>query len=183
MKLMFDTLDIIGDQFVCALENATKLSSKIEMHEWLARFSTDIISNVAFGLDSDCLNNPNSEMRKHGKDITDFGTFGFLKFYFTSSFPEFSRKMHLTANKRSVIDFFYSTFKANIEQREKTQSFHKDFLQLLLELKNSSSLTVSELAAESFIFFLGGKRNFYLCNKCCNVSNGKLLTLNLFFSP
>lgn len=162
MKLMFDTVHVIGDHFMSSLENATKSSNEMEMHEWLARFTTDVISSVAFGMDSNSLNNPQADMRKYGKEILDLGTSGFLKFLFTSSFPELSRKMHITANKRSVIDFFYTTFRKNIEQRERTQSFRKDFIQILLELKKSSSLTVSELAAESFIFFLGGEYKMFL---------------------
>jgi cytochrome P450 family 6 len=153
MKIMYDTLDVIGDQLVHTLENATKLSNDVEMHEWVARFTTDVISNVAFGLNSDSLNDENSKMRKYGKKCLEFNL---IKFYFTSSFPEFSRKLHLTANQQSVIDFFYNTFKSNIESREKSHAIRKDFLQILLELKKSSTLSVSELAAESFIFFLGG---------------------------
>ena len=157
MKLMFDTIQNISNQLVVTLDKSIKSSAETEMHEIVARFTTDVISNVAFGLDSNCLNNPESEMRKYGKDMLDFTPYDFLKFQFTCSFPDLSRKLHLTANKPNVIDFFYNTFRKNIEQRERTQSYHKDFLQILLELKKSSTLTVDELAAESFIFFLGGK--------------------------
>ncbi|KAG5669751.1 hypothetical protein PVAND_000045 [Polypedilum vanderplanki] len=155
MRLMFDIIQLIGNHFVQSLENAIKKSNQLEMHDWLARFTTDVISNVAFGMDSSSLNNPQADMRKYGKEILNLGPTGFLKFLFTSSFPALSRKLHITANKKNVIDFFYNTFKKNIEQRERTETFRKDFIQILLELKKSSSLTVSELAAESFIFFLG----------------------------
>lgn len=153
---MFEIIDMMGDKLVKVVENEIKDSGRIEIHEYLARFTTDNISNVAFGLESNSLEDSDSMFRKMGKEVLDFGTLEFLKFFFTSSFPELSRKMHLTANKRSVIDFFYNTFKANMEQREKHNIFRKDFLQILLELKKTASLTVSELAAESFIFFLGG---------------------------
>jgi len=154
---MFDIIQNISNQLVVTLEKSIKSSAQTEMHEINARYTTDVISNVAFGLDSNCLNNPDSEVRKYGKDVLDFTPYDFLRFQFTCSFPELSRKLHLTANKPNVIDFFYKTFRKNIEQRERTQSFHKDFLQILLELKKSSTLTVDELAAESFIFFVGGE--------------------------
>jgi cytochrome P450 family 6 len=159
---MFDIIDLMGDKLVNVVENATKSSNAIELHEFLARFTTDNISNVAFGLDSNSLEDDNSAFRKHGKEVLDLGALGFLKFFFTCSFPELSRKMHLTANKQSVIDFFYNTFKNNMEHREKHNIVRKDFLQILLELKKTASLTVSELAAESFIFFLGGES--FKCN-------------------
>lgn len=156
MKIMFEIVNAVGTQFVKTIESRLKSSNCIEMHELIACFTTDSISNVAFGLDSNSLNDPNSKMRKYGKEILNFGPIGFMKLIFTSSFPNFSRKIHLTANKRSVIDFFYNTFKANIEHREANGIFRKDFLQMLLELKKKLSLSVDELAAESFIFFLGG---------------------------
>lgn len=161
MKLMFGIIDSIGDKLVSVVENAAKTSGPIELHDFLARFTTDNISNVAFGLECNSLEDSNSEFRKHGKEVLDLDALGFLKFFFTSSFPKLSRKMHLTANKQSVINFFYNTFKDNMERRERSDIVRKDFLQILLELKKSASLTVSELAAESFIFFLGGKLKNY----------------------
>lgn len=159
MKIMFEIIDIIGEELVISMKKSIRKEevSELEMHEIVAQFTTDVISNVAFGMDSDSLNNPNSSMRKYGKEIVNFDIFGFLKFLFTSSFPEISRKLHLTANKKCVRDFFYNTFKANMEHRENNNVYRKDFLQILLELKRKNSLTVEELAAESFIFFLAGK--------------------------
>lgn len=158
MKIMFEIIDTVGEKFVETVTDALKLSSAniLEMHELVSCFTTDSISNVAFGLDSNSLSNPNSSMRKYGKEILEFSPIGFLKLLFTSSFPELSRKIHLTANKRCVIDFFYNTFKANIEHREINNLYRKDFLQLLLDLKRKQSLSIAELSAESFIFFLGG---------------------------
>lgn len=154
---MFDIIDSMGDKLVKVLSAVTETSSQIELHEYLARFTTDNISNVAFGLDSNSLEDSNSEFRKYGKEVLDLDALGFLKFFFSCSFPELSRKMHLTANKKSVIKFFYNTFKDNMEHRERSNIVRKDFLQILLELKKTASLTVAELASESFIFFLGGE--------------------------
>jgi cytochrome P450 family 6 len=126
------------------------------MYELSCRYTTDSISNVAFGLDSNSLNDEDSEMRKYGKEIIEFGPAEFLKFFFTTSFPNFARKIHMTANKKFIIDYFYNTFKYNFELREKGKIVRNDFVQLLLELKQKNSLTIQDIAAEAFIFFLGG---------------------------
>lgn len=157
MKSMFEIVDMIGDKLAGVVQNDAKSSEQIEVHELLARFTTDVISNVAFGLESKSLENSDSDFRKYGKKVLDFNGLDFLKFFFTCSFPNMSRKLHLTPNKRSVIDFFYNTFKDNMEHRERSNIVRRDFMQILLELKRNAALTVAEMAAESFIFFLGGK--------------------------
>lgn len=160
MKSMFEIVDMIGDRFAKVVENDSKSVEQIEVHELLARFTTDVISNVAFGLESKSLEDTDSDFRKYGKKVLDFNGLDFLKFFFTCSFPNLSRKLHLTPNKRCVIDFFYNTFKDNMEHREKSNVVRRDFLQILLELKRNAALTVAEMAAESFIFFLGGNEKF-----------------------
>ena len=54
MKSMFGIVDSIGDKFVEAIDKELKITKKLEMRELLGKFSTDVISNVAFGIDSKC---------------------------------------------------------------------------------------------------------------------------------
>jgi cytochrome P450 family 6 len=54
MKMMFEIVDEIGEKFVKAIDKEMKTTKSIEMRQMLAKFSTDVISNVAFGIDSNC---------------------------------------------------------------------------------------------------------------------------------
>lgn len=54
MKMMFEIVDPIGDKFVKAIDKELKITNKLEMRQLLAKFTTDVISSVAFGLDSNC---------------------------------------------------------------------------------------------------------------------------------
>lgn len=54
MKLMFDMVDSIGDKFVSTIDKELKITDKFEVRELLAKFTTDVISSVAFGIDSNC---------------------------------------------------------------------------------------------------------------------------------
>lgn len=104
------------------------------------------------------LENPNSEFYKQGRRLFDLSALEFLKFFFTSSCPNLARKMHLTANAKEPCDFLQKIFTQTIKDREVNNVQRNDFVQLLLKLRDSSatSLTVDEMAAESFIFFTGG---------------------------
>lgn len=159
MKNMFEIIEKLGDTLVEVVENALDDSSGvIEISDFLARFTTDSISSVAFGMDGNCLHDPQSIVRKHGKDILDFGALDFLKFFFVSCYPDLARKLRMTCNKTSIIDFFHNAFIENMEYRENNNNNRNDFLQILIDLKKTSSLTSSQIAAESFLFFVAGKK-------------------------
>lgn len=54
MKMMFDIVNAIGDKFVLAIDKELKITNDMEVRGLLARYTTDVISSVAFGLDSNC---------------------------------------------------------------------------------------------------------------------------------
>ena len=43
MKMMFSTIENIADKFVEKLTRASEISDNVEVSEWLARFTTDVI--------------------------------------------------------------------------------------------------------------------------------------------
>ena len=42
----------------------SNLEAEIDVKDYIARFTTDVISSCAFGLETNALANPNNEMRK-----------------------------------------------------------------------------------------------------------------------
>lgn len=79
-----------------------------------------------------------------------------LKFFFTASYPELSRSLHLVANPKEPSDFLRKVFTETIKERERTGVQRNDYVQLLLKLRETVSLSLDDMAAESFIFFTGG---------------------------
>lgn len=53
--MMFDIVNSIGDKFIEVTDKEILSSPCMEVGQILARFTTDVISNVAFGLDSKCM--------------------------------------------------------------------------------------------------------------------------------
>lgn len=54
MKMMFDTVDSIGDKFVEVVSKDYKQSNTLDMRILTAKYTADVIGNVAFGLDCKC---------------------------------------------------------------------------------------------------------------------------------
>lgn len=100
------------------------------------------------------LEDPNSEFLKNGRRLTDIPAFELVRFFVTLAFPNLSRKLRLVANPKSATDFFSSTFQQTFEYRKKNNIQRNDFVSLLLNLKDQ--LTPDELAAESFLVYVGG---------------------------
>lgn len=157
LKMMFDIVSQIGDKLVKVLEPKLTVEGHADMREFLAEFTTDVIGNIAFGLECNSLEDPDSEFRKYGKKVFEMNTARILKFFFTSAFPKSSRKLGIKSTNEEPAKFFTDAFIKTVEYREKNNIQRNDFLQLLIQQKNSSEgLTLTELASESFIFFGGG---------------------------
>ncbi|CRL05219.1 CLUMA_CG018250, isoform A [Clunio marinus] len=157
MKMMFNTINEIGEKFVKAIEKDLKLSEELEVSEWLARYTTDVIGNIAFGIDCNCLENPETDFRKHGRKIFKVDTpASALKMLFVNSFQKFSRKMGFMFNDKDVADFFMNVFTETVDYRQKNNTERNDLIQILIQLKNNGLLSHEEAAAEAFIVHVGG---------------------------
>lgn len=177
MKMMFDMVDSIGDKFVKTIDKELKITKNLEMRPLLSRFSTDVISNVAFGLDSNCkfirqifnfislkpilipqsgLEDPNSEFYTQGQRLFNLSSFELMKLLFTSGYPGIAKRLHMVANPKEPCDFLRKVFVNTLKEREVNGVQRNDFVQLLLKLRETVSLSMDEMAAESFIFYTGG---------------------------
>lgn len=157
IKAYFNIVDSIADKFVAKLHENSDLSDEIEMYEWLSRYTTDVIGNIAFGLECDCLNDPNTEFRKYGKRFFAMDSLtSALRFLFINSCQRISRWLGMMLNDKEAADFFLNVFKKTIKFREDNNIERQDYVHLLLQLKKSGQLELNEMAAEGFIFYFGG---------------------------
>lgn len=53
--MMFNTVDVIGDRLVGVIQKDLEKSSTLEMRVLSAKFTSDVIGNVAFGLECKCM--------------------------------------------------------------------------------------------------------------------------------
>lgn len=159
MKMMFETVLNICDEMINHL-NKNEISVEIEMKDVLARFTTDVIGNVAFGLDMNSMTNPNSMFRKMGRKVFDTPPLQTIKVLFLTTFRKFTQKFGFKVINSEVSDFFLSSIKETVEYREKNDIKRNDFLSLLLQIKNDGKisddsgeaigkLTLEELSAQS----------------------------------
>ncbi|XP_055591549.1 probable cytochrome P450 6a14 [Uranotaenia lowii] len=157
IKLMFHILKAVSDNLTDYLENMVGKGNELEAKDCMARFTVDIIGSCAFGIDCNSFNDPDSRFRKFGTQVFDKPRHRGLARLFLRLFPEVGRSLNIKAVRDDASGFFNGVVRDTVNYRLRNGSNRKDFLNLLLELKHSGVyLSMDEIAAQSFIFFLAG---------------------------
>ena len=183
LKGMFSVITDCGKVLEKYMDKDIKRGSDVfEFRDLMARYNTNIISSVAFGIDNDCINEPDHIFRKMGAKVFDTtlknGMKGLLSFFA----PKLFHQLKLKTVDKEVEDFIFSVVNQTVEYREKNNFSRNDFMQLLIQLKNqgyvsvdkedkevddtkeesrtSKKIDMNSLAAQVFLFYLAGDKNF-----------------------
>ncbi|KAL7738273.1 hypothetical protein ACLKA6_006604 [Drosophila palustris] len=163
MHQMLPTVVQIADRFVQVVQqqieaNKNAEESPVEVKHLLARFTIDVIGSCAFGLDCNSLNDPDVEFYHLGQKTFTNRRHGRLAFALIQAFPRLAKRLHIKMVSDDVSEFYMRVVRDTLEYREKHQVQRNDFLNLLMELRNepSGGLTFNQIAAQAFVFFLGG---------------------------
>lgn len=161
MKFMFPTILKVADEFVQVFdEMLDKNGNEIEVKEFLARFTTDVIGTCAFGIECNSLRDPNAEFRKMGKATFTERRHGAMGTMIINSFPNLAKKLHMKITTDKVEKFFMNIVRETVDYRRKHNIQRNDFLNILMDLnkesKGDDALTLEEMAAQAFVFFLAG---------------------------
>lgn len=156
LKMMFGTIAEVADKLLVVIDKQIDATGQLEVKDTLARFTTDVIGSVAFGIDCNSLEDKNSKFYEMG--IRIFSTpSSFFNRVLRSSFKDLSRKLHIKAIPEDISDFYMGITKETVAYREQNPQVNRqDFMNLLLQLKKNNEVTIEQIAAQSFIFFLAG---------------------------
>jgi cytochrome P450 family 6 len=157
LKMMFGTISDVADKLLSVIDKQIEATGQLEVKDTLARFTTDVIGTTAFGIDCNSLEDKNSKFYEMGTKIfTPTGT-SFFKRIMRATFKDLSLKLHMKALPEDISDFYMGITKQTVEYREKNPQVNRqDFMNLLVQLKNEGAVTIEQIAAQSFIFFLAG---------------------------
>ncbi|XP_060525395.1 cytochrome P450 6a2-like isoform X2 [Cylas formicarius] len=140
LKFMFGTILKCGLEMKDVLEEFANRDGEIEIKEILARYSTDVIGCCAFGLECNCLRSKDAEFRAMGKRAFTQTVGDLLKMIIIRSFPALAKVLHIGVFSATVTSFFQGVVRETIEYRERNNVIRKDFMQLLIQLKNNGRI-------------------------------------------
>jgi cytochrome P450 family 6 len=182
LKVMFPTMIECGKVLQNYIEkNIQNGNNVLDFKDLFSRFTINNISSIGFGIDNDCINEPDNIFRTMGLKIfaptLRNGIINILAFFL----PDLFVKLRIDPFEKDLTEFIYSMVNQTIDHREKNNVQRKDFMQLMVQLKNQgylspdkddtvdedksqsadknevyTKLTVDEIAAQAFIFFGAG---------------------------
>nr|WIT94153.1 cytochrome P450 monooxygenase CYP6WG1 [Euwallacea interjectus] len=168
LKQMFGIIKQKGETMNRIVQEDIELDQLIDIKDLAARYTTDSIAEVAFGLDSNTLRHPQHQLREIGRSI--------LKPYLWKRSielmfsPDFLGNFGHRTFSSDVYKYFLGMIRSSIEYREKTGFNRVDFLQLLMQLKDglledkskspndqkSSIFSETEVLSNAFIIYAAG---------------------------
>lgn len=166
IRLMFSTISDKGDNLVKTIVKEASLGS-VDMKDFSNRFTIDVTSSCAFGMEANTLNHKNPELIEIFKNLLGGDGVNFVYFFFLGFFPKISKFLNLRMFSKKIETFFFDVVGGSIKNREANNENRNDFLNMLIELKNKGSidgeiskevkkLSIGECIAQAFVFFLGG---------------------------
>jgi cytochrome P450 family 6 len=176
IKTMFQLLADCGNELRTHVEHSAANGEMLEVKDILAKFSTDVIASFAFGVQCNCLKNPDAEFRKWGRKIFQTNIKTGIRDLVIFVAPALASMVKIPFVPPDVTHYFKKMVKETVEYRESNNVKRNDFIQLLIQMKNKGNiytkkqmngtskadngndigLTMNEIAAQAFVFFAAG---------------------------
>ncbi|XP_044018689.1 probable cytochrome P450 6a14 isoform X2 [Aphidius gifuensis] len=171
MKQMFGTICQSTDRLIDYVKKYSDNHQVVEMKDITARLTTDVISSIVFGLESNCLDNPNSDFRIWGKKTFEPNLIKNSLAFFG---PQILNILKIPFTDPGVSKFFTKAFEDSYNYRVENNIQRSDFMNLLMQLINKGHLdddnnknfhisestdgkiTMNDAIAQAFVFFLAG---------------------------
>ncbi|CAG9769207.1 unnamed protein product [Ceutorhynchus assimilis] len=154
MKGVYAILYSLAERLEKKVGVYAKTGQPLEIKEHTACFGTDVIATCFFGLESDCLNVPESEFRKYGQLIFAPRT---LRFIMETIFNwKLLGVLGHTFASKKITKFFIPLIKETVAYRKKNNVSRRDYMDLLIHLQNENQLDEKELIANTMVMYGAG---------------------------
>lgn len=168
IKLMFPTIVEVSEVLRETIRKNQEKKEMVDIQNLCQRFTADVIGSVALGYDFKTLDNENSDIMNIIKKMFRLKGSLFVKHFIINKFQKLSKLLKIRYFPKKTAKYFMTIIKNSVEHRESNRIEKPDFLNSLINLKNSGSaednkpcsifdqITINELTAQSFSILYSG---------------------------
>ncbi|XP_014476508.1 PREDICTED: cytochrome P450 9e2-like [Dinoponera quadriceps] len=160
VKSMFKLMSDYAAEFANFIAQLPPDQSVIEAKDTFTRYTNDVITACAFGINVDSMRDPKNLFYVYGNEAANFNTVFFLKMQVIRMLPWLAALLRLKLFPKEVEKFFCDFVETIIKIRNEKGIFRRDMLQLMMENRRKKEgwkeLTIEDITSQAFLFFLGG---------------------------
>lgn len=162
IKYMFQTVNQVAQQLEETFTQEVGQGGAIlEMHDLLGRYTVDVIGSCAFGIECNSLKDPQAQFRVVARELFTNPTRNVRWTLFRLTYANLLSKLPIKMKGFGTdhVDFFVNIVRKTVDLREREHIKRNDFMDLLLQLRHtehSQGLSLEQLAAQVFVFFIAG---------------------------
>uniref|UniRef100_A0A1B6DT56 Cytochrome P450 n=1 Tax=Clastoptera arizonana TaxID=38151 RepID=A0A1B6DT56_9HEMI len=175
MKLYFILIEKISDQLMTHLRPLAEDHATVDVKDLISRFTLDVISTCAFGLQVNSIEDPDNQVRTMAKLMFSDRSKDFLIGGILPMMPFLAKIFPITLSNPKVSQFVLKLVEDTVGYRKKNNVTRGDFIDLLMKLKtlepdkedtykdtqkdtdkNDGELTMKEMAGQVSVFLAAG---------------------------
>ncbi|KAJ3656516.1 hypothetical protein Zmor_015588 [Zophobas morio] len=156
LKTMYEIFMKMTQNFVSTVEQTARKDGEVNIKYISSNFTVDLIFSTAFGLEGDTLQKPDGKLSQTTKTFFTVSTWEFFKNVVLDGFQNPGNIVRGVYGKKSLESFFMELVTNTIKHRSEQKIIRRDFMALLLEVRDKEGLSFNEILAQCFLFFLAG---------------------------
>ncbi|GAB0094368.1 hypothetical protein DMENIID0001_096580 [Sergentomyia squamirostris] len=174
IKAMFPTFIETGNSLKRFLSKGADEQTEIEMRDLMARYTINNIASAGFGIEVDSIVDRNHEFHNFGRKSVAPTLKNGLKMATFMMLPRLAELIKMKTMDDDYEEYLFQVITQIIDHREQNNISRKDFMQLMLQLRNTGKvgsdedfsiksnsdgpkkMTINEIAAQAHVFFLAG---------------------------
>lgn len=135
MKLMFELMERLSEKLKEKLENESIDGQTIDAKNILSRFTMEIIASCAFGIETNSLNEKNTEFYEMFGGIVKASVFRYIRRMVFLIFPSLIKIFKVNLIREELRLFVTNIVKDTIDYRQKNNVKRNDFLDLMMNIR------------------------------------------------
>lgn len=140
MKYMYETIAACGEEMTDFLQTAAKAGEIVDMKDVVSKFSIDVISSCAFGIDSNSFTCTDTLMRKIGQSVFDVNLKQAILMFLPLFAPQLLQYVDLKMLDKNITKFFTEAVEKTVNFRKENNVKRNDLMQLMIRLMNNQSI-------------------------------------------